>query len=122
MLYTRDPYTGDHLVIDGDEVIRLQTRAEALEIANRRCAAVRASMRVAALEGDAENHVTLTLYDPERVAHIHRELHQHLPAESALRVKALESLLVEKEQVARELRGAGVPLSFMRRYSEKART
>ena len=27
---------------------------------------------------------------------IHRELHSHLPSEPALRVKALESLLVEK--------------------------
>ena len=44
MLYTRDEHTGEHLVIDGDEVLRLQTRAEALEVANRRCAAVRASM------------------------------------------------------------------------------
>ena len=32
-----------------------------------------------------------------------------------------KSLLIEKEKVARELRGAGVPLSFLRRYSEKAR-
>ncbi|MCL7971130.1 MAG: DNA primase [marine benthic group bacterium] len=30
-------------------------------------------------------------------------------------------LLVEKEELARELRGAGVPLSFLRRYSETAR-
>jgi hypothetical protein len=29
-------------------------------------------------------------------------------------------LLVEKEEVARELRGAGVALSFLRRYSETA--
>ncbi|MGI9625177.1 MAG: hypothetical protein ACR2PK_20290, partial [Acidimicrobiales bacterium] len=36
MLYTKDPYTGDHLVIDGTEVLRLRTRAEALEIATRR--------------------------------------------------------------------------------------
>lgn len=35
-------------------------------------------------------------YDSRRVAHIHRELHSHLPSEPALRVKALESLLVEK--------------------------
>ena len=35
--------------------------------------------------------------DPQlRFADIHRELHQHLPSEPALRVKALESLLVEK--------------------------
>ena len=36
MLYTKDPYTGDHLVIDGDEVFRLRTRAEALAMATRR--------------------------------------------------------------------------------------
>ena len=32
----------------------------------------------------------------ERIGAIHRELHSHLPPEPALRVKALESLLVEK--------------------------
>ena len=36
MLYTKDPHTGDHLVIDGDEVFRLRTRAEALAMATRR--------------------------------------------------------------------------------------
>jgi nitrile hydratase len=35
-------------------------------------------------------------YDSDKVAHIHEELHSHLPSEPALRVKALESLLVEK--------------------------
>lgn len=30
-------------------------------------------------------------------------------------------LVIEKEELARELRGAGVPLSFLRRYSEAAR-
>lgn len=35
-------------------------------------------------------------YDSDHVSHIHRELHSHLPSEPALRVKALESLLVEK--------------------------
>jgi nitrile hydratase len=35
-------------------------------------------------------------FDSEKVAEIHRRLHHHLPSESALRVKALESLLVEK--------------------------
>ena len=34
--------------------------------------------------------------DADRIAGIHRELHSHLPPEPALRVKALESLLVEK--------------------------
>jgi nitrile hydratase subunit alpha len=35
-------------------------------------------------------------YDSDKVAHIHRELHSELPSDSALRVKALESLLVAK--------------------------
>ena len=35
-------------------------------------------------------------YDSDKVAEIHRHLHSHLPPEPALRVKALESLLVEK--------------------------
>lgn len=35
MLYTKDPRTGDHLVIDGEEVFRLRTRAEALAVASR---------------------------------------------------------------------------------------
>jgi len=35
-------------------------------------------------------------YDSEKVAHIHEDLHSHLPPEPALRVKALENLLVEK--------------------------
>ena len=37
----------------------------------------------------SENHTN-------RLAAIYRELHSHLPSEPALRVKALESLLVEK--------------------------
>ena len=35
-------------------------------------------------------------FDPEKITHIHRHLHSHLPPEPALRVKAIESLLVEK--------------------------
>ena len=35
-------------------------------------------------------------YDTQKVAAIHRHLHSHLPPEPALRVKAIESLLVEK--------------------------
>lgn len=35
-------------------------------------------------------------YDSSKVAGIHQHLHSHLPSEPALRVKALESLLVEK--------------------------
>lgn len=35
-------------------------------------------------------------HDSHRIAEIHEDLHSHLPPEPALRVKALESLLVEK--------------------------
>jgi len=35
-------------------------------------------------------------FDSEKISQIHRELHSHLPSEPALRVKALESLLVDK--------------------------
>jgi hypothetical protein len=33
VLYTKDPRTGDHLVIDGKRVSRFGTRAEALAVA-----------------------------------------------------------------------------------------
>ena len=35
-------------------------------------------------------------HDSDKVAHIHDELHSHLPSEPALRAKSLESLLVDK--------------------------
>ncbi len=35
-------------------------------------------------------------YDPDHAAEHHDEIHSHVPSEPALRVKALESLLVEK--------------------------
>jgi nitrile hydratase len=35
-------------------------------------------------------------YDSEKVSKIHQHLHSHLPSDSALRVKALETVLVEK--------------------------
>ena len=38
----------------------------------------------------------MTSFDGEKVSQIQRELHSHLPSEPALRVKAIESLLVEK--------------------------
>jgi nitrile hydratase subunit alpha len=44
----------------------------------------------------------MTQHDSDTVAHIHRELHSHLPAEPALRLKAMESLLVEKGLVQQE--------------------
>ena len=39
----------------------------------------------------------MTNYDSDKIGQIHRELHSHLPPEPALRVKALESVLVEKK-------------------------
>jgi len=41
----------------------------------------------------------MTKHDSNVVADTHKELHSHLPSEPALRVKALESLLVEKGMV-----------------------
>lgn len=38
----------------------------------------------------------MATFDSKKAAEIHRELHSHLPSEPALRVKALESLMVEK--------------------------
>ena len=38
-------------------------------------------------------------HSSDKVAHIHQELHSHLPAEPALRTKALESLLREQGRV-----------------------
>ncbi len=38
----------------------------------------------------------MTSFNSDKVAQIHRELHDHLPSDPALRVKTLESLLVEK--------------------------
>jgi nitrile hydratase len=40
-------------------------------------------------------------YDSKKVSEIHRQLHSHLLPESVLRVKALESLLVEKGLITR---------------------
>ena len=37
-----------------------------------------------------------TKFDADKVSEIHQQLHSHLPSESALRVKALETLLVER--------------------------
>lgn len=41
----------------------------------------------------------MTSYDSDKIARIHRDLSSHLPSDPALRVKALESLLVEKGMV-----------------------
>ncbi len=44
--------------------------------------------------------MTRASFDADRAADIHRHLHSHLPSDPALRVKALESLVVEKGLVA----------------------
>ncbi len=41
-------------------------------------------------------------FDTKAIEKIHRDLHTHLPSDPALRVKALESLVVEKGLVAQE--------------------
>jgi nitrile hydratase len=38
----------------------------------------------------------MATFDTKKASEIHRELHSHLPSDPALRVKALESLMVEK--------------------------
>lgn len=53
-------------------------------------------------------------YDSDKIAQIHHELHSHLPAESALRVKTLESLLVEKG-----LLDANAVDAWLEQYAEK---
>jgi nitrile hydratase len=53
-------------------------------------------------------------YDSDKIAHIHHALHSHLPAEPALRVKTLESLLVEKG-----LLGADAVDVWLEQYAEK---
>lgn len=41
-------------------------------------------------------------FDSASAAKVHKHLHSHLPSDSALRVKALESLLVERGMIATE--------------------
>ncbi len=41
----------------------------------------------------------MTEHHSRKVAHIHQDLHSHLPSDPALRVKALESLLIEKNLI-----------------------
>ena len=49
-------------------------------------------------------------YDSDKIGKLHRHLHTHLPSDPALRVKALESLLVEKGIVAQDSIDAWVEL------------
>ena len=53
-------------------------------------------------------------FDSEKAGRVHRELHAHLPPDPALRVKALESLVVERGLVAPETIDAWVEA-----YSER---
>ena len=56
----------------------------------------------------------MTDFDADEVAHIHQHLHRHLPSEPALRVKALETLLVDKGLVNPQTIDA-----WIEAYSEK---
>jgi len=56
----------------------------------------------------------MTKHDSNAIAEIHEQLHSHLPSEPALRVKALESLLVEKGMVNSDAVDAWVEV-----YTEK---
>jgi hypothetical protein len=56
----------------------------------------------------------MTEYDSGKVAKIHQHLHSQLPAESALRVKALETLLVD-----RGLGSTATIDAWVEAYSEK---
>ena len=38
----------------------------------------------------------MSSFDPKKIRHIHEKLHSHLPSDPTLRVKALETILVEK--------------------------
>ena len=53
-------------------------------------------------------------YDAGKIGALHRHLHSHLPSDPALRVKALESLAVEKGLVAQETIDTWIEM-----YSEK---
>lgn len=53
-------------------------------------------------------------YDAKKIGEIHRHLHSHLPSDPAIRVKALESLAVEKGLVAQETIDTWIEM-----YSEK---
>ena len=44
----------------------------------------------------------MATFDSDNAAKIHQHLHSHLPSDPALRVKALESLVVERGLVTRE--------------------
>lgn len=44
----------------------------------------------------------MATFDSDKAAEVHRHLHSHLPSDPALRVKALESLVVERGLVATE--------------------
>lgn len=44
----------------------------------------------------------MSSYDSEKAAALHRELHSHLPSQPALRLKALETVLVEKGYLAED--------------------
>lgn len=54
------------------------------------------------LRAGARSDRSMPSFDTKKIEKIHRDLHTHLPSDPALRVKALESLVVEKGLVAQE--------------------
>ncbi len=56
----------------------------------------------------------MSSYDGKKLGALHRHLHAHMPSDPALRVKALESLAIEKGLVAQETIDTWVEM-----YSEK---
>ncbi|MCG6882736.1 MAG: nitrile hydratase subunit alpha [Silicimonas sp.] len=56
----------------------------------------------------------MSSYDGKKLGRLHRHLHSHLPSDPELRVKALESLAVEKGLVAQETIDTWIEM-----YSEK---
>lgn len=56
----------------------------------------------------------MTSFDPNRISHIHHELHDHLPSDPALRTKTLESLLLDKGLIDPEAMDAWIEM-----YSEE---
>ncbi len=53
-------------------------------------------------------------FDSKRLGKIHRDMHSHLPPDPALRVKSLESLLVEKQML-----DSGAVDAWVEIYSEQ---
>src|SRR5262245_50011744 len=79
-----------------------------MPLARPHCASTRHDVRALISSGFQRARTSMARYESEKVAQIHRHLHSHLPPEPALRVKALESLLVDRGLVTPETLDAWV--------------